>query len=59
MALKGLPPRSALFGCFDLWDGTLGRAHEELYVKCRDAVGREASPTAAVIDSQSVSARAG
>ena len=28
--------------------------HHELYVKCREAVSREASPTAAVIDSQSV-----
>src|SRR6202035_2552379 len=30
------------------------RLHHELYVKCREAIGREASPTAAVIDSQSV-----
>ena len=53
---KDLPPRSTLFGYFDLWnwDGTLGRLHAELYVKCREAMGREASPTAAVIDSQSV-----
>ena len=28
--------------------------HHELYVKCREAVAKEASPTAAVIDSQSV-----
>ncbi|WP_439710651.1 IS5 family transposase [Brucella anthropi] len=53
---KDLPPRSTLFSYFDLWnwDGTLARIHEELYVKCREAMGREASPTAAVIDSQSV-----
>ena len=53
---KDLPPRSTLFSYFDLWnwDGTLGRIHQELYVKCREAMGREASPTAAVIDSQSV-----
>ena len=53
---KDLPARSTLFGYFDLWnwDGTLGRIHEELYVKCREAMGREASPTAAIIDSQSV-----
>lgn len=46
---KDLPPKSTLFSYFDLWnwDGTLGRIHEELYVKCRDAMGREASPTAA------------
>lgn len=53
---KDLPPRSTLFDYFDLWnwDGTLGRIHAELYVKCREAMGREASPTAAIIDSQSV-----
>ena len=53
---KDLPPRSTVHGYFDLWDwdGTLDRIHHELYVKCREAIGREASPTAAVIDSQSV-----
>jgi len=53
---KDLPPRSTLFEYFDLWDydGTLDRIHHALYVKCREAMGREASPTACVIDSQSV-----
>jgi len=53
---KDLPPKSTLFSYFDLWnwDGTLGLIHQELYVKCREAMGREASRTAAVIDSQSV-----
>jgi len=53
---KDLPPRSTLFEYFDLWnyDGTLERIHHSLYVKCREALGREASPTACVIDSQSV-----
>ena len=53
---KDLPPRSTLYDYFDLWswDGTLDLIHHELYVKCREAVSREASPTAAVIDSQSV-----
>jgi transposase len=53
---KDLPPKSTVHGYFDLWtyDGTLDRIHDELYVKCREAEGREASPTAAVIDSQSV-----
>lgn len=53
---KDLPPRSTLFSYFDLWnwDGTLGRIHAELYVKCREAMGREASPSACIIDSQSV-----
>jgi len=53
---KDLPPRSTLFEYFDLWDydGTLDRIHHTLYIKCREAIGREASPTACVIDSQSV-----
>ena len=53
---KDLPPRSTLFEYFDLWDydGTLDRIHHALYVKCREAMGREASPTAGVIDSKSV-----
>ena len=53
---KDLPPRSTLYDYFDLWswDGTLDLIHHELYVKCREAVSRAASPTAAIIDSQSV-----
>jgi transposase len=53
---KDLPPRSTLYDYFDLWswDGTLERIHQTLYVKCREAAAREASPTAAIIDSQSV-----
>jgi transposase len=53
---KDLPPRSTLFDYFDLWtwNGTLDRIHHTLYMKCREAMGREASPTACVIDSQSV-----
>ena len=54
---KDLPPRSTLYDYFDLWsyDGTLHRIlHETLYVKCREQAEREASPTAAIIDSQSV-----
>ena len=40
---KDLPPRSTLFGYFELWDydGTLDRIHHSLYVKCREAIGRE------------------
>ena len=46
---KDLPPKSTVFDYFDLWnyDGTLERMHHALYVKCREKVGREASPTAA------------
>jgi transposase len=53
---KDLPARSTLYDYFDLWswDGTLERIHHALYVKCREKAGREASPSAAIIDSQSV-----
>ena len=53
---KDLPPRSTVNGYFGLWDydGTLDRIHHALYVKCREQAEREASPTAAIIDSQSV-----
>ena len=53
---KGLPPHSTVFYYFDLlnYDGPLERIHHELYVKCREKMSREASPTACVIDSQSV-----
>ena len=55
---KDLPPRSTVHDYFDLWswDGTLDRIHHALYVKCREEAGREASPSAAIIDSQSVKA---
>jgi len=36
------------------WDGTLDRIHHEFYVKSQDLAEREASPTAGIIDSQSV-----
>lgn len=53
---KDFPPRSTVWEYFDLWsyDGTLARIHEALYVALREAEGREASPSAAIIDSQSV-----
>jgi len=53
---KDLPPRSTLYDYFDLWswDGTLERIHHALYVECRERAEREASPSAAIIDSQSV-----
>ena len=53
---KDLPARSTLFDYFDLWswDGTIDRIHHALYVECREQDEREASPTAAIIDSQSV-----
>lgn len=53
---KDLPPRSTVYDYFELWswDGTLERIHHALYVACRDREEREASPSAAIIDSQSV-----
>src|SRR6202042_1604744 len=53
---KDLPPRSTLFDYLDLWsyDGTLDRIHHALYMECREQAEREASPTACIIDSQSV-----
>jgi transposase len=53
---KDLPPRSTVWEYLDLWnwDGTLLRIHHALYVAARQRAGREASPTVAIIDSQSV-----
>jgi len=52
---KDLPPKSTVHHYFTLWDwdGTLERIHHALYVAVREQAGREASPTAAIIDSQS------
>src|SRR5215472_15328628 len=52
---KDLPPKSTVWAYFDLWswDGTLERIHHALYVAVREQAGREASPTRAIIDSQS------
>ena len=53
---KDLPPRSTVHDYLTLWarDGTLGRLHHALSVQVREQAGKEASPTAAIIDSQSV-----
>ena len=55
---KDLPPRSTVNDYLRRWDAdrTLHRIHHALYVLClcREQAGREASPTAAIIDSQSV-----
>ena len=55
---KDLPPKSTAHSYFMLWewDGTLQRLHHTLYVATREHDGREASPTAAIIDSQSAKA---
>src|SRR5208283_3288280 len=53
---KDLPPRSTLHEYFSWWswDGTLDRLHHALYIKCREKAERESSPTACIVDSQSV-----
>jgi transposase len=53
---KDLPAKSTVHGYLERWrdDRTLDHLHHTLYVKCREQMERQASPTAAVIDSQSV-----
>ncbi len=53
---KDLPPRSTVNDYLRRWDEdrTLERIHHALYVLCREQAARKASPTAAIIDSQSV-----
>ena len=53
---KDLPRKSTVYRYFCDWsrDRTLDRIHHVLYVKCREKLGLEASPTACIVDSQSV-----
>lgn len=53
---KDLPPRSTVHEYLQLWDwdGTLVRLHHTLFVQARELAGKEASPSVAIIDSQSV-----
>ena len=55
---RDLPPKSTAHDYFMLWgwDGTLERIHNALYIETREREGRDASPTAAIIDSQSAKA---
>lgn len=55
---KDLPPKSTAHDYFILLDrdGALQRMHEALYLTAREHAGGEASPTAAIIDSQSAKA---
>ena len=55
---RDLPPRSTVHGYLQRWDwdGTLEVVHHQLYVACREQAGKEASPTAAILDSKSVKA---
>jgi transposase len=52
------PPWRTVYGYFAAWrdDGTLARLHDALRAQVRAAAGRQAEPTAAIIDSQSVRA---
>jgi transposase len=53
---RDLARKSTIHDYLDRWrdDRTLDHIHHALYVKCREQLDREPSPTAAVIDSQSV-----
>jgi putative transposase len=51
-----LPPWGTVWGYFRNWrkDDTWERIHDELRPRVREAEGREPTPSAAIIDSQSV-----
>lgn len=55
---KDLPPKSTVWDYFSRWEweGTVERIHHALYVAVREQAGREASPTTAIIDSQTAKA---
>jgi len=55
---KDFPPRSTVYNYFWAWTryGVLDRMHHALLVKLREAEGREASPSAAILDTQAVKA---
>jgi transposase len=58
---RDLPPRSTVHSYLQRWDwgGTLEAVHHRLYVACRERAGKEASPTAAILDSKSAKAGGG
>ena len=53
---KDFPPKTTIYDYYDLWiyEGVIDHIHHVLYVQCREMLKREASPTAGIIDSQSV-----
>ena len=57
---KDLPPKRTVWDYLSRWewDGTIERIHHALYAEVREAAGREASPTTAIIDSQTAKAAA-
>jgi putative transposase len=50
------PPKGTVYHYFNQWskDGTLERMNAKLRVQVRLAAGRQATPSAAILDSQSV-----
>jgi transposase len=56
MLPRDFPPRSTVYGYFRAWiaAGVWARVHDVLYRRSRALEGRDESPTAAIIDSQSV-----
>ena len=56
MLPRDFPPHGTVYGYFRSWSdaGVWDHVHDVLYRRCRDLEGREESPTAAIIDSQSV-----
>lgn len=55
---KDLPPKRKVWNHFSRWEwkGTIARIHHALYVAVREEAGREASPTTAIINSQTAKA---
>jgi transposase len=55
---KDLPAKSTVWDYFSRWewDGSIERSHHALYVAVREQTGREASPTTAIIGSQTAKA---
>jgi putative transposase len=51
-----LPPWTTVYDCFRQWriDGTWERINTALHEQLRTSIGREAQPSAAIIDSQTV-----
>ncbi len=56
MLPKDFPPSGTVYDYFRSWkrEGVWARVHHKLLVAVRERCGREASPTAGIIDSQSV-----
>ena len=56
MLPRDFPPYSTVYMYFKLWrdDGTLEKIHDTLRDRIRSGEGRKKSPSAAIVDSQSV-----